>query len=248
MKQGESIRRRGEAAAWVVVLIGLAVDFVPAVAIAAGAPAASAGAPAGLYTLEKSHASLLLSVSHMGFSNYTTRFSRFDAELTFDPSNLSASRVAATIDAGSLEMDAAPAACLDIVRGPQMLDTEHYPQIAFRSERVRVTGSNSMEVIGSLSLHGVTRPMVLSATFNGGYAGLEMDPHARVGFSAHGSFKRSDFGIGFGIPAPGTTIGVGDQIDFRIEVEFSGPPLASPRAATVPSGPSRQPVSSAAPH
>jgi polyisoprenoid-binding protein YceI len=41
--------------------------------------------PAGQYHLDKSHASLQLRVSHMGFSTYTTRFSRFDAELTFDP-------------------------------------------------------------------------------------------------------------------------------------------------------------------
>jgi polyisoprenoid-binding protein YceI len=53
-----------------------------------------------------------------------------------------------------------------------------------------------------------------------------MDPHARVGFSAHGSFKRSDFGMTSFLPAPGTTMGVGDSIDVSIEAEFAGPPLA----------------------
>jgi polyisoprenoid-binding protein YceI len=53
-----------------------------------------------------------------------------------------------------------------------------------------------------------------------------------VGFSAHGSFKRSDFGIAYGVPAPGTTVGVGDLIDFSIEAEFTGPPLATPAAQT----------------
>jgi polyisoprenoid-binding protein YceI len=50
---------------------------------------------------------------------------------------------------------------------------------------------------------------------------------ARVGFSAHGSFKRSNFGMGFGVPAPGTRTGVGDLIDVSIEAEFTGPPLAA---------------------
>jgi polyisoprenoid-binding protein YceI len=59
-----------------------------------------------------------------------------------------------------------------------------------------------------------------------------MDPHARVGFSAHGSFKRSDFGMGYGVPAPGTTMGVGDLIDISIEAEFSGPALATTAAET----------------
>jgi len=164
----------------------------------------------------------------MGFSTYTTRFSRFDSELTFDPKNLPASKVVTTIEAASFEMDAAPKICLDIMNGPQMLDTAKYTQIVFRSERVRMTGAKSMEIAGTLALHGVTRPIVLVATFNGGYAGMPgMDPQARIGFSAHGSFKRSDFGITFGVPAAGTTIGVGDLVDFSIEAEFTGPPLVT---------------------
>jgi polyisoprenoid-binding protein YceI len=186
-----------------------------------------AAPPAGSYKLDKSHASLILRASHMGFSTYTTRFSKFDAELTFDPKNLSASKVVTTIDAASFEMDAAPQMCLDIMKGSQMLDTGKFPQIIFKSDKVKSTGPKSMDIAGTLTLHGVTRPMILKATYNGGYAGMpEMDPQARIGFSAHGSFNRSEFGMAFGIPAPGTTIGVGDRVDFSIEAEFNGPPLA----------------------
>ncbi|HLZ98355.1 MAG TPA: YceI family protein [Steroidobacteraceae bacterium] len=213
-----------------VLLVGLHGATAGA-AEAAAPPAMSAVAapPAGQYQLDKSHASLLFRVSHLGFSTYTTRFSRFDAELTFDPSNIPASKLTATIDASSLEMDQAPAICLTIVKGPKMLDTAKFPEIVFRSEKVRMTGAKSMEIIGTLNLHGVARPVVLSGTFNGGYAGTpKMDPQARVGFSAHGSLKRSEFGIDFGVPAPGTTMGVGDRIDISIEVEFTGPPLPTP--------------------
>jgi polyisoprenoid-binding protein YceI len=91
-----------------------------------------------------------------------------------------------------------------------------------------MTGANSMEIAGTLTLHGFTRPMVLAATYNGGYAGMPgMDPHARIGFSAHGSLKRSDFGMAFGLPPAGTTMGVEDLIDVSIEAEFTGPALAS---------------------
>jgi polyisoprenoid-binding protein YceI len=199
----------------------------------ASAADSAAPPPAGEYKLDKSHASLILRASHMGFSTYTTRFSRFDAELTFDPKNLSASKVVTTIDASSFEMDAAPQMCLDIMKGPQMLDTAKFPQIVYKSEKVTSTGPKSMDIAGTLTLHGVTRPVVLKGTYNGGYAGMaDMDPHARIGFSAHGSFKRSDFGISFGVPAPGTTVGVGDLVEFAIEAEFSGPPLkAAPAAA-----------------
>jgi polyisoprenoid-binding protein YceI len=221
-----------------VVLVGLGAGVAPGAESVASPPAtpampAMAAPPAGQYQLDQAHASLQLRVSHLGYSTYTTRFSRFDAQLTFDPAKLTTARVVTTIDSASLAMDAAPAQCLEIVRGPQFLDTAKFPKIVFRSERVRMTGAKSMEIAGTLQLHGVTRPMVLAATFNGGYAGMPvMDPHARIGFSAHGSFKRSDFGMTFGLPAPGTTMGVGDLIDVSIEAEFSGPALVTPATNT----------------
>jgi len=231
MKNKISVTHWCIAGACMATLLSFRAPATPAAAPAAQAPTLSvAPPPAGHYQLDKSHASLLLRVSHLGFSTYTTRFSRFDAELTFDPANLAASQVVTTIDTASLEMDGAPQACIDIVRGPQLLDTAKFPQITFRSDRVHVS-SNSLEITGTLNLHGVTRPLVLTATFNGGFAGVPMDPHARVGFSAHGSFKRSDFGMGFGVPPPGTTFGVGDLIDVSIEAEFTGPPLNTPAAA-----------------
>ena len=224
---------RGAAALLLATLWQGALSHAAETAAPPAMPPMPPMAPAGQYQIDKSHASLLMRVSHLGFSTYTTRFSRFDAQLTFDPGNIPASKVVTTIDASSFEMDAAPQMCLDIVKGPQLLDTVKFPEMVFKSERVRMRGAKSMDISGTLTLHGVTRPLVLTATFNGGYAGIaNMDPHARIGFSAHGSFKRSDFGMTFGIPAPGTTMGVGDLIDYSIEAEFIGPALAAPAAET----------------
>jgi polyisoprenoid-binding protein YceI len=58
-----------------------------------------------------------------------------------------------------------------------------------------------------------------------------MEPHARIGFSARGAFKRSDFGVAAGLPAPGTTMGVGDAVDVIIETELTGPPWRGPSPA-----------------
>jgi polyisoprenoid-binding protein YceI len=93
------------------------------------------------------------------------------------------------------------------------------------SSSIDSTGANTMRINGELTLRGVTKPVMLQATYNGGYAGHPKDPHARIGFSAHGVLKRSDFGISYGIPAPGTTMGVGDEVSIILELEFTGPPL-----------------------
>ncbi len=193
-------------------------------------PAAIAVVPAGAYALDPAHASLIFRVNHLGFSNYTARFKRFDARLQFDPTNLAASKVVASVDVDSLETDFPDPAKLDFnaeLKGAGWLDVARFPRMEFESRQVDETGVNTVRIHGDLTLHGVTRPVVLAATFNGGYAGHPMDPNARIGFSAQGMLKRSEFGIAYGIPAPGTTMGVSDEVTIVIEAEFTGPPLVS---------------------
>ncbi|MGH1557788.1 YceI family protein [Caulobacter segnis] len=207
----------------------------PAAAPTATAPKPpKADIPAGDYTLDKHHATLVFRVSHLGFSNYTGAFADFDAKLHFDQNNAAASTLEATINPMSLTIPAPPEGFLAELTGPQWLNTATYPAITFKSTKVETTGPDTGKVTGDLTLHGVTKPVVLDVTYNGGYAGHPMDPHARIGFSAKGTFKRSDFGIAYGVPAPGSTMGVGDEVQVAIEAEFGGPPLATAPAAATP--------------
>ena len=185
----------------------------------------TAPVPAGAYTLDKSHTSLIFRFNHLGFSMYTGRFTRLEANLQFDPRNIASSRVTVDIDPRSIEADNAPSGFLQTLAGKDWLDAEQFPQLSFRSKSVEVTGRDTFRIAGELTLHGVTRPLALDARYNGGYAGHPYDPNARVGFSARGKFKRSDFGMGQFVPEAGSSFGVGDDIEVILESEFSGPPL-----------------------
>ncbi|MBL9095613.1 MAG: polyisoprenoid-binding protein [Alphaproteobacteria bacterium] len=198
----------------------------------AAAPAAAivpvkTEAPAGVYKLDKTHASLIFRVNHIGFSNYTANFSSLDAELQFDPANPEKSSVTATIDPRSLVLNAPPAGFLDELLNPKWLDAAGHPQMTFRSTKVELTGANTARITGDFTMKGVTLPVTLEATFNGGYAGHAYEPQARIGFSARGTLARASFGVKEGVPPPGSTMGVSDNVDFVIEAEFSGPPLAN---------------------
>jgi len=190
--------------------------------------ASTAAVPAGAYTLEKSHATLIFKINHLGFSNYTARFKKFDATLQFDPNKLATSTLTATVDARSLETDFPYPEQVDFnkeLQNKDWLNTAQFPEMKYVSKSIEVSGKNALRIHGDLTLRGITKPVMLDATYNGGYAGHPMDPHARIGFSAQGKLKRSDFGIVYGIPAPGTTMGVGDEVSVILELEFSGPPL-----------------------
>lgn len=217
--------RHTTAAPTVARIAALAALLLP---LATPSARAADTVPAGRYTLDRSHASLLFSVDHLGFSHYTARFRRFDATLQFDPAKLAAARVEVTVDATSIETDYPDPAKLDFnaqLQGADWLDAKAHPTLTYRSRRVVPSGDGKFRIEGELTLRGITRPVVLEARYNGGYAGHPMDPHARIGFSATGRLRRSEFGMSYGIPAPGTTMGVGDEVDLRIECEFSGPPL-----------------------
>jgi polyisoprenoid-binding protein YceI len=208
----------------------------PATESAAPASPAKVDLPSGAYKLDRLHSSLLLQVSHLGFSNYVARFKTFDAQLQFDPDDFATATLTVTVDPKSLDVESPPAGFLDSLLGKAWLDTGQFPELTYRSTSVEATGPDSMRITGDLTLHGVTKPVVLEATFNGGYAGHPLDPNARIGFSARGAFNRSDFGITYGIPEPGTTMGVGDRVDVSIETEFSGPPFKPKQDAGSASG------------
>lgn len=186
--------------------------------------------PAGAYKIDPAHTSVLFRVDHLGFSRYTARFKKTTAQLQFDPANLAASSVTVAVDANSLETDFPDPTTHDFnaqLRSEQWLDATKNPQITFRSTKVEVTGPRTMRIHGDVTLRGVTRPMTLDARFNGGYAGHPMDRNARIGFSVRGTLKRSEFGMSFGIPEPGTTMGVSDEVEVIVETEFTGPPWAN---------------------
>jgi polyisoprenoid-binding protein YceI len=203
---------------------------------ATAAAAAMAALPAGHYALDKSHASLVFRVSHLGFSTYTASFTHYDATLQFDTKNLDRTQFDGTVDVHSLTLNNPPAGFLDDLLGKMWFEADKFPTITFHQTAIKVTGPNTADVTGDFTMHGVTKPLTLAVTFNGGWAGIPLDPHARAGFSAHGTLKRSDFGIAYGIPAPGTSMGVGDEVAITLEAEFTGPPLAASLSSRPASG------------
>jgi polyisoprenoid-binding protein YceI len=186
--------------------------------------------PAGTYVLDRNHASLIFRVNHLGLSRYTARFTRFDASLRLDPADPAASSVTATIDPSSIETDN-PDPTLDFdhqLQNPDWLNTARFPQMTFRSTRLELTAPERARLVGQLELHGVTREVALNVIFNGGYASNPLDPSgSRIGFSAQGTLRRSDFGIAEGIPPPGSRFGVSDEVEILIEAEFTRPTSAA---------------------
>lgn len=188
-------------------------------------PSLANGAGAGVYRLDKHHASLVFAADHLGFSNYVGQFTRFDATLTIDPAAPEAATLTATVDPTSLTIPTPPDGFLETLLGPDWLNTAAFPEITFTSTQIRQTGPADAEVTGDLTFLGATVPVSFNVRFNGAYPGYPpYDPNARAGFHASGSLSRSAFGLTYGLPPEGSTMGVGDTVKFWIDAEFTGPP------------------------
>ncbi|OZB12868.1 MAG: polyisoprenoid-binding protein, partial [Hyphomonas sp. 34-62-18] len=159
------------------------------------------------------------------FSNYVGQFTRFDATLTIDPANPEAATLTATVDPTSLTIPSPPEGFLETLLGPEWFNTAAFPEITFTSTQIVQTGPADAEVTGNLTFMGATLPVTFEARFNGAYPGYPpYDPNARAGFHAAGSLSRSAFGMTYGLPPEGSSMGVGDTVKFWIDAEFTGPP------------------------
>lgn len=183
-------------------------------AFAADAPAMSndiAKAPAGKYELEKSHASITFKVMHMGLASYTMRFNEFNADLTLNPKNIEQSKLSVTILPASL--DSHNQQLTQHTSGKDFFNIETYPSISFTSTKIEKTSTNKGKIHGDLTMLGVTKPVVLDATFNNGGQHPFFKQYA-LGFSATTAITRSEFGMDYGIPT------IGDTVQVTIETEF----------------------------
>ena len=173
--------------------------------------------PAGNYVLDKTHAVLTAKLKHMGFPNYTVRFTKLDASFTYDPKAPEASKITVTVDPASIDTSTgADAFGLKFNKelvGDGWLETAKYPTITFVSTKVDIGDGHTGKVTGDLTFHGVTKPVVLDVTFNG-VGGSFAPLSVKTGFSASTTIKRSEFGVSKYVPM------VSDDVVLNIEVEF----------------------------
>ncbi|CZG23572.1 TPA: YceI family protein [Legionella pneumophila] len=160
-------------------------------------------------TLDNQHTYVLWKVKHLGFSTQAGKWYA-SGQLVLDKDNPQQGKVNVTIKVDDIvtgipELD-------KHLKGKLFFDTKQFPTATFVSNRVEVMGKNKAKVYGMLTLHGVTKPIILNVILN--KAGINLlNDRETAGFSATTSLKRSDYGIKALIPE------VGDDVEIEIEAE-----------------------------
>lgn len=192
-----------------------AAETTPAEVPAPAAPTFDvSAAPAGVYKTDPGHAYLSFSYNHMGYSNPIVRWGGWSADLNWNPAAPDQSSVTASIDVASI--DTGVDKLDEHLKSPDFFDAQAHPAITFQSTGLALNGGSAAIMTGDLTIKGVTRPVTLDVTINKA-ADDSFAKAYKLGFSATGVLKRSDFGVDRYVPM------VSDETPFRIEAEFVRP-------------------------
>ncbi len=165
---------------------------------------------AGNYTVDPNHTQVVFTVNHLGFNSYWGIVGGATGTLTLDPTKPSAAAVSIEVPLSGLVTTSDK--LNEHLAKPEFFDSAQFPKATFKSTSVTVSGT-SAKIAGNLTLHGVTKPIVLDAMFTG--AGPSpMGGKATIGFEATTTVKRSDFGVSYGVPI------VSDMVPLKITVAF----------------------------
>jgi polyisoprenoid-binding protein YceI len=176
-----------------------------------GPSSSPATVEAGSYKVESNHTQVGFSLSHFGFSHFSGLFSGATGTLQIDPARPAASKFEVTLPISSVTTTVSK---LDEeLKSDQWFDAAQYPTATFTSTQVTPTGKGSATIAGNLTLHGITRPVTLTAHFVGGGVN-PLNKAYTIGFDATGTIKRSEFGVKTYVPM------VGDEVQLTIAGAF----------------------------
>jgi polyisoprenoid-binding protein YceI len=167
------------------------------------------------WILDPAHTAVEFSTRHMMVTTVRGQFQKVSGALNFDAQNPAASSIEVTIDAASLTTSVDDRD--NHLRSPDFLDVATYPTITFKSTRVEMTGPNTARITGDLTMHGVTRPVVLDAE----YLGEGKTPYGKTvtGFTGTTRITREDWGLTWNVALETGGWLVGKELTIRLDVE-----------------------------
>jgi polyisoprenoid-binding protein YceI len=174
--------------------------------------AAVTAVPTGSWTVDAAHSRVGFQVKHLGIATVRGQFNEFEGQLTVaEDGTLSArgSVKTASVDTNESKRD-------DHLRSADFFGVDEHPELTFVSTRITPQGEDEFEIVGDLTLHGVTKEIVLQAEVQG----TETDPwgNERVGLEAYGQLSRGEYGMTFNQALGSGNVVVSDKVKLSLDV------------------------------
>lgn len=169
--------------------------------------------PAGTWKIDKAHTKVGFAVKHMGVSTVRGDFREFDG--TLEAGEDGTLRAYGTVQAESVHTGQEQRD--EHLRSADFFDVERYPEITFESASLERVGGEDFKIIGDLTIHGVTKPIELSAELGGVELGMEGEH--RAGLEVTGRLSRGEYGMRFSAALGSGNAVVADKVKLALDVE-----------------------------
>lgn len=176
---------------------------------------AGMNAQAGGYKLDQSHGEVGFSVKHLMISNVKGSFKKFSGTFDYDEAkkelkNINVEIETASIDTNEPDRD-------KHLKSPDFFEVEKFAKMTFKGEKVEFKDGKPVKVTGTLTMHGVSKPVTLEVAM----LGNAVDPwgNARIAFSASATVQRKDFGLNWNKKLDAGGVVVGEDVQIKIEGE-----------------------------
>ena len=164
------------------------------------------------WNLDKAHAKLGFTITHLMVSDVEGSFKTFDITITSSKADFTDAVITLSADVNSINTDNEKRDAH--LKSPDFFDAAKYPSLSFKSKSFTQVSGKNYKLTGDLTMHGVTKPVTLDVIYNGTIT-HPMSKKLVAGFKVSGNFKRSDFGVGGAMPGV-----LSDEVTLIANAEF----------------------------
>ena len=168
------------------------------------------------WTIDAAHSEIQFKIRHLMISSITGQFNEFNGVFETENEDLATAKANFSADVNSIhtsneQRDAH-------LRSNDFFDAENYPHLYFKSEKVEKTNQEEYKVYGTLTMRGISKPIILDAELGG----ITQDPwgKTRIGISLNGKVNRKDFAINFGLLTETGGVGLGEDVKIMVSAQF----------------------------
>ena len=169
------------------------------------------------WVLDGAHSVVEFQVKHLMIAKVRGNFESFSAEVEADLADLTTTNVEFTVDLSSVNTRNADRD--NHLKSADFFNVEEYPNLTFKASSITPNGENKYDVVGDVTLHGITKTEKFTLTFEGS----SVDPwgNTKAGFSVNGTINRSDYGLTYNAVLETGGVLIGEEVKINLELEFA---------------------------
>ena len=169
------------------------------------------------WAVDPTHSKVGFKVKHLMISNVLGSFREFSGTTTTEGDDFSTAAISFSVNTASVDTEMADRD--GHLKSPDFFDTASYPEMTFEGTGLKVTGDDTYDLTGDLTIKGVKKPVTLSVEFGG----VMNDPwgNVKAGFSINGKINRKDWGLNWNAALEAGGLLVGEEVKLSVDLELA---------------------------